>query len=58
MRHSVQRGYGDLVTENINSNTLTSFCKERMAENGGEVPEWISTVARVFEKVSVGICKN
>lgn len=51
-------GYGEIVTETVNANTLASFVKEQMAENGDEVPAWIAKVVNTFEKVSVGIRKN
>ncbi len=52
------KGYGSLVCETVNSNTLSSFVKEQMAENGDEVPEWLSEKISTFEKVSVGIRKG
>lgn len=51
-------GYGGIVTETVNANTLASFVKEQMAENDDEVPEWIAQVVNTFEKVSVGIRKG
>ena len=53
-----ENGYGGLVTETVNANTLGSFVKEQMAENNDEVPAWISEVVNTFEKVSVGIRKG
>ena len=51
-------GYGEIVTETVNANTLASFVKEQMAENGDEVPAWFAEVVNTFEKVSVGIRKG
>lgn len=52
-------GYGDLVTETVNANTLASFAKERMAESEtGELPGWLDAVVSTFEKVSVGVRKG
>lgn len=52
-------GYGDLVTETVNANTLASFAKERMAESEtGELPGWLDAVVSTFEKVSVGVRKS
>ena len=52
-------GYGALVTETVNANTLASFAKERMAETEtGELPGWLSDVVSTFEKVSVGVRKG
>ncbi len=53
-----ENGYGDLVTETVNANTLASFCKEQMAENGDELPGWMTDVVSTYEKVSVGIRKS
>ena len=50
-------GYGSLVVETVNANTLASFVKEQKAANGEEVPQWLSDVVSVFEKVSVGVRK-
>ena len=52
------QGYGSIVVETVNANTLASFVKEQMAENGDEVPAWIAEVVNSFEKVSVGIRKG
>ena len=52
-------GYGDLVTETVNANTLASFAKERMAESEtGDLPGWLDAVVSTFEKVSVGVRKG
>lgn len=53
-----ENGFGEIVTETVNANTLASFCKEQMAENGDELPEWLSSVVSTFEKVSVGIRRS
>ncbi|MGO5292653.1 gp33 family protein [Porcincola sp. LCP21S3_C12] len=51
-------GYGSIVTETVNANTLASFCKEQMTANEDELPEWLSGVVNTFEKVTVGIRKK
>lgn len=51
-------GFGEIVTETVNTNTLASFVKEQMSLNNDEIPEWISEVVSTFEKVSVGIRKG
>lgn len=51
-------GYGSIVTETVNANTLASFCKEQMTANEDELPEWLSGVVNAFEKVTVGIRKK
>ncbi len=52
------RGYGSIVVETVNVNTLASFVKELMAENGDAVPDWLAGIVSTFEKVSVGIRKG
>ena len=51
-------GYGEIVTETVNANTLSSFVKEQMANNFDEVPAWLAEVVNTFEKTSVGIRKG
>lgn len=51
-------GYGAIVSETVNANTLASFIKEQMAENNDDVPEWIKGVVSTFEKITVGIRKG
>ena len=52
-----ENGYGAIVTETVNANTLASFCRERMAENQDRLPQWLADNVNTFEKVSVGIRK-
>lgn len=51
-------GYGDIVTETVNANTLASFVKEQKNLNADEVPAWLADVVNIHEKVSVGIRKG
>lgn len=37
-------GYGALVTETVNANTLASFCKEQLTANDDELPSWLAKV--------------
>ena len=53
-----KNGYGDIVTETVNANTLASFVKEQMAVHDDAVPAWLSDVISTFEKTSVGIRKG
>lgn len=50
-------GYGDMITETVNANTLSSFVKEQIAENDDMLPEWLSGLVNVFEKTTVGVRK-
>ncbi len=53
-----ENGYGSIVTETVNANTLSSFVKERMEENDGDIPEWLTEVISTHEKISVGVRKK
>lgn len=53
-----QNGYGDLIVESVNSRTLDSFVKERMAENDDQLPEWLASAVSVYEQVKVNMRKN
>lgn len=50
--------YGDIVTETVNANSLSSFVKEQMAQHEDTIPEWLDDVVNAFEKVTVGIRKG
>ena len=50
-------GYGDLITETVNANSLSSFVKEQISENGDALPEWLNGLVNVFEKTTVGVRK-
>lgn len=51
-------GYGDIVTETVNANTLSSFVKEQTALNDGVTPAWLNDVVTIYERISVGIRKG
>jgi hypothetical protein len=53
-------GYGALVVESVNAQTLSSFCKEQIELSGEEekLPGWLDACVSTFEKVSVGIRKG
>lgn len=50
-------GYGDLITETVNANLLSSFVKEQIAENDDMLPGWLYGLVNVFEKTTVGVRK-
>lgn len=52
-------GFGDIVKETVNAQTLASFCKEQIALSGEkeELPDWLAAVVNTFDKVTVGIRK-
>lgn len=53
-----ENGYGSLVTETVNANTLASFIKEQREITGEDIPSWLGETVRTFEKVSVGVRKS
>ena len=50
-------GYGGLIYETVNANSLTASVKEQMAENNDQLPEWLNGLVNVFEKTTVGVRK-
>lgn len=50
-------GYGDLVYETVNANSLSAFVKEQITENSDELPGWLDGLVNVFEKTTVGVRK-
>ena len=53
-----QNGYGSLVVESVNSKTLSSFVREQMEANEGNIPSWLGDTISTYEKISVGIRKS
>ena len=50
-------GYGELVYETVNANTLSSFVKEQIAEHE-QLPSWLTGRVNVFEKTGVTFRKS
>jgi hypothetical protein len=48
-------GYGDLVYETVNHNSLSSFVKEQREENGDMLPEWLEGLVNVFDDTCVQV---
>ena len=46
-------GFGDLVYETVNANSLSAFVKEQTAENEDVLPDWLDGLVNVFEKTTV-----
>ena len=51
-------GYGSLITETINANSLSAFVKEQMADNDDVLPDWLDGKVNVFDKVTVALRKT
>ena len=52
-----EAGYGDLVYETVNANSLSAFVKEQTTENGDTLPQWLDGLVTVYEKTTVGVRK-
>lgn len=52
-----QQGFGELVYETVNANSLSSFVKERIEENGDALPDWLIGLVNVYDKTTVGVRK-
>lgn len=50
-------GFGDLVYETVNANSISAFVKEQISENGDALPDWLNGLVNVFEKTTVGVRK-
>lgn len=50
-------GFGDLVYETVNANSLSAFVKEQTTENGDAIPQWLDGLVAVFEKTTVSVRK-
>ena len=51
-------GFGTLVVETVNVNTLVSFLKEQREATGEDIPAWLEGIVNTYDKVSVGIRKS
>ena len=50
-------GYGDLVYETVNANSLSSFVKEQIEGNDDTLPGWLDGLVNVFDKITVSVRK-
>ena len=51
-------GYGSLITETVNANSLSAFVKEQMSENDDVLPDWLEGKVNVLDKVTVALRKT
>ena len=51
------KGYGDLVYETVNANSLSSFVKEQIEGNSDTLPGWLEGLVNVFDKTTVSVRK-
>ena len=50
-------GYGGMITETVNANTLQSFVKEQVEQNNNEMPDWLHDLIRAYPQKNVGVRK-
>lgn len=53
-----ENGFGDLVYETVNANSLSAFVKEQVSENQDTVPEWLNGLVNIYEQTSVSVRKS
>lgn len=53
-----ENGFGDLVYETVNVNSLSAFVKEQISENQDTVPAWLNGLVNVYEQTSVSVRKS
>ena len=52
-----RKGYGDLVYETVNANSLSAFVNEQISENNEELPRWLNGLVNVYEQTKVSVRK-
>ena len=52
-----EAGFGDLVYETVNANSLSAFVKEQIEANDDALPSWLNGLISVFDKTTVGVRK-
>ena len=67
------QGFGDMIYETVNANSLSAFVKEQIAENAENpsiddatnagpaadvLPGWLTGLVNVFEKITVSVRKH
>lgn len=51
------QGFGDLVYETVNANSLSSFVREQMEDNAEALPGWLDGLVNLYEQTTVGLRK-
>ena len=52
-----KNGYGDLVYETVNANSLSAFVNEQVAQNEDNLPAWLEGLVNIYEQAKVSVCK-
>ena len=50
-----ENGYGDMVYETVNANSLSAFVKEQISENQDTIPDWLNGLVNVYEQTTVSV---
>lgn len=50
-------GFGNLIYETVNANSLSAFVKEQISQNGDVLPSWLDGLLNLFEKTTVSVRK-
>lgn len=53
-----ENGFGELVYETVNANSLSAFVKEQISENQDTVPDWLNGLINIYEQTSVSVRKS
>lgn len=51
-------GFGGLIYETVNANSLSAFVKEQIAENEDALPGWLDGLVNVYEKTTISVRKT
>jgi hypothetical protein len=52
-----ENGFGVLIYETVNANSLSAFVKEQIEENEDLLPDWLDGLVNIYEKTTVGVRK-
>ena len=52
-----KNGFGALIQETINTNSLSAFVKEQMEEGGDDLPFWLEDLVSVYQHNTVSMRK-
>ncbi len=52
-----EQGFGDLIYETVNANSLSSFVNDQISENGEELPDWLEGLVNVYDQTTVSVRK-
>ena len=53
-----KNGFGSLIQENVNANSLSAFVKEQMEEGEDELPFWLEDLVSVYQHNTVSLRKT